>query len=451
MNRTRLRPPSLMNAPATVSDPLPLHLGPDESGDEPASPQLLANGVSFLVEGYRRHGPVFRAKYRGSDCVVIAGLEANEFFWQNPENWSFAAARAGFTNQLGPTHVTRLEGPAHARKRRLLKPGFGLEAVARHVPVMAAEARSFLASPEGGRPDLMELLMHLLLALNRRTLLQVELTAEEREAIVGFEVDLMYGINTSVDPPAHYAGMRYCRAREAVFALLDRQVADRLAGARREDNLQALVDQEAGALGALTAEELRYDSYLLLIAGIENTSRLIARAIERLAAHPDWAAAIREELRDYGDVSFARGVGAFPRLRAFIQETERLHPGLLFMSRRAARDLDFHGQVIPTGRTVLQVHTLLHFLPEYYPDPMRFDPVRWLSAEPSRRTHLAFGGGAHICLGMNIARLHTPVVLAELLRHYDVALGYEPTFGYALDPGLARRPHGFPVRLRRRG
>ncbi len=322
-----------------------------------------------------------------------------------------------------------------------------MEAVARHVPVMAAEARSFLAASGIERPDLMELLMHLLLALNRRTLLQVDLTAEESEAIVGFEVDLMYGINNSVDPESHYAGLHYCRNREAVFALLDRQVAARLGGERREDNLQALIDQEAGTLGALTAEELRYDSYLLLIAGIENTSRLIARALERLAANPGWAATIREELRDYGDASFARGVGAFPRLRAFIQETERVHPGLLFMSRRAARDLDFQGRTIPADRTVLQVHTLLHFLPEYYPDPMRFDPARWLTTEPSRRAHLAFGGGAHICLGMNLARLHTPVVLAELLRNYDVALGYMPAFGHALDPGLARRPHAFPVHL----
>ena len=45
---------------------------------------------------------------------------------------------------------------------------------------------------------------------------------------------------------------------------------------------------------------------------------------------------------------------------------------------------------------------------------------------------------------MGLARLHTPVVLAELLRNYDVALGYMPAFGHALDPGLARRPHAFP-------
>ncbi len=436
----------------TSSQPqsIPMHLGPGETGDEPASPALLADGVAFLTGGYRSHGAVFRAKYRGAECVVIAGREANEFFWQNPENWSFADARKGFTNQLGPTHVTRLEGPAHARKRRLLKPGFGMEAVARHVPTLARETHAFLASPGERRADLMELLMHLLLTLNSRTLLRTDLSAEEVRSAIGFEEDLMFGINNSVSPEEHYLDPRYCADKSAAFALLDREVEKRMRGHREDDNLQALVDQEAGELGPLTPEELRYDCYLLLIGGIENTSRLISRCVERLVAHPAWASEIRAELAGYEPGSFARGLGSFPKLRAFIQETERLHPGLLFMSRRTKRDLDFKGHTIPTGKTVLQVHTLLHFLPEVYPDPMRFDPGRWLSAEPSRKTHVPFGGGAHICLGMNVARLQTPVVLAELLLGFDVELGYSPKFAYALDPGLARRRAPHPVRLRPR-
>jgi cytochrome P450 len=427
--------------------PIPLHVGRGETGDEPASPQLLSDAVSYLVEGYRIHGPVFRTKYRGSECVVIAGQEANEFFWQNPENWSFADARKGFTNQLGPTHVTRLEGPAHARKRRLLKPGFAMDSVARHLPVMAAETRAFLSTRPQAGADLMELLMELLLTLNSRTFLKVDLTPHERKVAIGFEEDLMFGINNSVDPTEHYSGVRYCSDREEVFALLDRQVEARINGGRQDDNLQALIDQDAGSLGALTPEELRYDCYLLLVAGIENTSRLIARCIERLGTNPAWVEGIREELGGYTPASFARGMASFPRLRSFIQETERLHPGLIFMSRRTARDLEFKGFILPKGKTVLQVHTLLHFLPENFPDPLRFDPLRWLDTEPSRRTHVTFGGGAHICLGMNISRLQTPVVLAELLANHDVTLGYTPPFNYALDPGLARRRAHFPVQL----
>jgi cytochrome P450 len=316
--------------------------------------------------------------------------------------------------------------------------------------VLAAETRAFLAGAAGHGADLMELLMELLLTLNSRAFLQVELTAAERRAAIGFEEDLMFGINNSVDPEDHYRGERYCADRDVVFALLDRQVAARVAGARAADNLQALVDQEAGALGALTPEELRYDCYLLLIAGIENTSRMIARAVERLAADPGWITELRGELAGYRPDSFARGVGAFPKLRSFIQETERLHPGLLFMSRRTARDLEFKGHVLPHGKTILQAHTLLHFLPENYPDPLRFDPRRWLESEPARRTHVTFGGGAHICLGMNVAKLQLPVVLAELLLNYDVELGYRPAFRPTLDPGLARRRAPHPVRLARR-
>jgi cytochrome P450 len=427
--------------------PIPQHLGPGETGEESASPQLLDNAVSYLVEGYRSRGPVFRTRYRGAECVVIAGQDANEFFWQNPENWSFADARKGFTSQLGPTHVTRLEGSEHSRKRRLLKPGFAMDSVARHVPAMAVETREFLASRPSGGADLMELLMELLLTLNSRTLLKVDLTPQERREAIGFEEDLMFGINNSVDPAAHYSAERYCSDRDAVFALLDREVGERLKGGRKDDNLQALIDQDAGSLGELTAEELRYDCYLLLIAGIENTSRLISRCIERLSANPAWLAGIREELSGYGASSFSRGIGAFPKLRSFIQETERLHPGLIFMSRRTARDLEFKGYVLPKGKTILQVHTLPHFLAENFPDPLRFDPTRWLENEPSRRTHLTFGGGTHICLGMNISRLQTPVVLAELVMNYDVALGYTPPFTYALDPGMARRRAHFPIRV----
>ena len=73
-----------MEAVAPHSAEIPLHLGPGETGAEVASPALLADAVAFLREGYRVHGPIFRVKHRGQDCVVIAGQAANELFWQNP-------------------------------------------------------------------------------------------------------------------------------------------------------------------------------------------------------------------------------------------------------------------------------------------------------------------------------------------------------------------------------
>jgi cytochrome P450 len=427
--------------------PIPIHLGPSETGEEPASPQLLSDTLAYLIEGYRAHGPVFRSKYRGQEFIVMAGQSANEFFWQNPENWNHREARPIFTTQLGQTHVSLLDGPAHAKKRRFLKPAFSFEAIARHVPEMARVTASFLSSPEGKRGDLMDLLMNLLLTLNSRTLLKVDLTEEEKSSAVRFEVELMYGLNISMAPTEHFADAGYCSDKESAFALLDRQISARLNGVRKEDNLQTLVDQESGAFGPVSPEELRYDCYLLLIAGVVNTGRLIARCMERLDSNPDWIKEIRTELQGYGPESFARGLGAFPKLRSVIQETERLHPGLLFMFRRPSRDLKFGGYAIPAGSAVLQFHSLLHFLPEYHPNPFQFDPARWLAIEPSRKTHVPFGGGPHVCVGMNIARLHAPIALAEIVLNYDVNFGYSPSFTHTLDPGIVRRKGTFPVQL----
>ena len=440
-----------MQPPVLSSSEIPLHLGAGETGDEGASPALLSDAVQFLKEGYRIHGPIFRVKHRGQDCVVIAGQAANELFWQNPENWSYGAARKGFTSQLGPTHVTQLDGAQHSRKRRLLKPGFSMESVGRHVPQMARVAREVVAGWPEAPSELMDFLMRMLLTLNARTLLRAELSPSEVESLLRFEEELMYGMNYSVAPAEHFAGEAYTGEKAVVFSVLDRLLAARLDGLRVGDNLDALLDQDPGAFEKLSPAELRADCYLLLLAGVENTAKLIARGLERLCVNPEWTARIRQELLGYSEETLVRGMGSVPSLRAVIQETERLHPGLIFTSRAASRDIPFAGKTIPAGRTVLQAHTLLHFLEENYPEPMRFDPSRWLQAEPSRKTHVLFGGGVHVCLGINVARLQVPIVMAELLQTRDVLLGYVPTFGYAIDSGRGRRPHALSFRLLARG
>ena len=99
----------------------------------------------------------------------------------------------------------------------------------------------------------------------------------------------------------------------------------------------------------------------------------------------------------------------------------------------------------------MQAHTLPHFLTEYYADPFAFNPRRWIEGEPPQRKALAdFGGGAHICIGMNLTRIQVPVVLAEILRNYDWKLGYEPSFALTVDPGLGLREAHERIALSRR-
>jgi cytochrome P450 len=437
-----------MNENGSASAAIPLHSGPGETGAEADSPLLLADPVGYFTTGYRAHGAVFRTRYRGADCITIAGIEANDFFWQSPADWSYGEAGPGFRDQFGPTYVTQLDGAPHLRARRLLKPAFSAEAVGRWVPQMARVAREFLARRSEWSDDAGEWIPALLLALNAATLLRTNVGKQRALDAIRLEGELIYGVGVSAKQAEYFARPEYVALKDRVFGWVGGILEERLAGRREADNLQALLDQDPGDLGPLTPEELRNDAYMLLVAGIHNTARLIERILERLSLDPAWVDQLRGELGEYGPDSLSRGMGAFPKLRSTILEGERLHPGGTFLRRRPVRDLQFSGHTLPAGSRVLQAHTLAHFLPEYYPDPLSFNPVRWLQGAPPPRKALAdFGGGSHICIGMNLSRIQAPIVLAELLRRYDWSLGRTPSFHLTVDAGLGPVESENPIRL----
>jgi cytochrome P450 len=437
-----------MTPAAAQPRPIPFHLGPGESGLEENSPLLLADPVRYFTTGWESLGPVFRTRYRGSDWVTIAGIEANDAFWQNPASWSYAQAGPGFREQFGPTYLTQLDGAPHLRKRRLLKAGFSAEAVGRHVAVMAREAARFLRDRGAWGEEAGAWVPALLLTLNQATLVHTALSREEMGDAITLEDELIYGIGVSANPAEFFGRPGFSERKARVFGLVQAELDARRAGKRAPDNLQAILEQEAGSLEPLSPEELLNDAYMLLVAGIHNTSRLLTRILERLALDPAWVAELRAELADYGPETFSRGLARHPKLRATVMEGERLHPGATFLKRRPVADIALGGCTIPAGTRVLQAHTLQHFLAAHYPDPLAFSPRRWLETDtPQRKALTDFGGGAHICIGMNLTRLQVPIVLAELLARYDWTLGYAPSFPLTVDPGLGirRRPEPIPL------
>ena len=385
-----------MPEPAAEASAIPLHLGPANPA-ETNSPQLLADPVAYFTSGYRWHGPVFRTRYRGADWVTIAGIEANDFFWQNPADWSYEQAGPGFRDQFGPTYVTQLDGAPHLRKRRLLKAGFSAEAVGRYVPAMAGETARFLNDRDGWSDDANEWIPALLLTLNGATLLQTDLSQEEMRDAIRLEAELIYGVGVSASPAEYFSRPGYAELKARVFGCVDRELKARAEGRRAPDNLQALLEQDPGNLEPLSPEELRNDAYMLLVAGIHNTAKLLTRILERLSRDPAWVAELRAELAGYAPDSFGRGMGGFPKLRATILEGERLHPGRDIPEASARQGPGIRGRTIPAGARVMQAHTLPHFLPEYYPDPMAFKPMRWIEASrrPARPSPIS-GGSPHL-------------------------------------------------------
>ena len=146
------------------------------------------------------------------------------------------------------------------------------------------------------------------------------------------------------------------------------------------------------------------------------------------------------------------GVGRLDYLGLVIKETLRLYPPIHVGNRRADEDLALCGYRIPAGTRVMYSIYLSHRDPDHWSEPEKFDPDRFRhEAEEDRPpfTYVPFGGGPRNCIGAAFAQVESKVVLARLLREWDLELlngkQIHPHMGATLEP----RP-GVLMRVRRR-
>ncbi|MEE2769174.1 MAG: cytochrome P450 [Actinomycetota bacterium] len=186
-------------------------------------------------------------------------------------------------------------------------------------------------------------------------------------------------------------------ALEGMIGLVDYFTVDlsRRAGGAGEGLISDLVTCDVNGR-ALTESELLGFCVLFVIAGHETTTKMVANAVEILSRHSDQRRALVE---DPGLVSDA------------VEEVLRFHNSTQYMHRTLIRDIEMHGQTMKAEDSVLLlIGAANHDEREFGSTAGLFDIRR----RPDR--HLAFGYGAHFCLGAALARMEGRVALEEIHR-----------------------------------
>jgi cytochrome P450 len=161
----------------------------------------------------------------------------------------------------------------------------------------------------------------------------------------------------------------------------------------RDDLVSTLVHARAGE-GTLGTQEVLSFAVLLLVAGIETTTNLIANAVAALLANPEELARVQ------------RDPGLVPSL---VEETLRFESPVQGLFRQTTEESVLAGRTLPKGATVYVLFASANRDEEHFPEPHRFDVAR------NPQDHLAFGHGIHFCLGAWLARLEARIALETLL------------------------------------
>jgi len=333
------------------------------------------------------------------------------------------------------------EGDFHLRQRRMLQPAFHRRRVASYAGIMVEEAQHLSgAMHEGEIRDVAVDMSQLALRVVSRALFGAELDDEARDigravAEVGEFFDYL---TVALLPVLLRTPLPRIRRFRAGIAQLERSTARVIAERRLDgeggDDLLAILlaarDVEGDGTG-MTDVQVRDEALTLITAGHETTANGLTWTWYTLSQHPEVEARFHAELDEVlGD----RGLGpddppTLPFTQAVLLESMRLYPPAWGIERRALRDQAIGGYVIPAGAAVLMPTFVVNRDPRLYPDPLRFDPERFLGDTAAARPDWAyplFGAGTRKCIGVGFAMLEAVLVLAELGRAWRLRLEPEP-------------------------
>jgi cytochrome P450 len=352
----------------------------------------------------REHDPVHRLPDGGyflsryADCVAVY-KDAVSF--SSDKKREFAPKYGD--SLLYEHHTTSLvfnDPPLHTRVRRIIAGAFTPRAIAdMEGPVAALVDRLLEAMERKGRADLIADLAAAVPVEVIGNLLAVP--RDERGPLRDWSLAILGALEPVLTEEQRERGEQ---AVAGFLAYLRHLVADRRAhpGDPDRDVLTRLIQGEADGEG-LSERELLHNIVFILNAGHETTTNLVGNGLYALLEWPE---------------EKARLIAQPELIRSAVEEVLRFESSNQLGNRVTTRPVALGGIDMPAGTFITIGIGAANRDPAEFPDPDRLDVAR----EPNR--HLAFGSGAHVCAGLNVARLEGRIAIGRFLArfpHYSLA------------------------------
>jgi retinoid hydroxylase len=415
--------------------------------------ELMASQGWTLTKQYERCGLVFRLRILGKNYAVLVGPEANRLILQDKVDCvsSYLGLQPFMEHVFGRPMMLQ-DGELHSQTRRLMAPAFHAKALVSYFETMQHIIEDSLK--HWAIQDAIPLkvsLNQLTLQIGIRLLLGVQ-REDQVKQVENWYNTLVEGVFTilRVDLPfTKYGQSRTARCQLKAF--LQTIIEERQSQGNVESSHDVLsmfltsVDESGNALSTFQV----IDELIHLINGAHfTTATALTWAVVELAARPEWRIKLQQELTEV-TLEEPLNVGHLKRLNYmtyFLKEIERFYnPSGVVLLRGVVKEINYAGYRIPPGWTLIVAQGLTHRLPEIYTDPNSFDPERFAPhREEDKKLPFAligFGGGEHVCIGMEFAKMEMKIFLATLLHHYDwkVSPDYSTITKAAVPPSVERK------------
>lgn len=415
--------------------------------------RFVRDFAGLTQDKYRRYGPVFRANAFFQDIIVLLGPEANAAVLKDTDKClSNALAWNPMLDKIFPNGLMLKDFDEHKLHRRVLQAAFKRPAIASYVGAMAPQIANGIAGwPCGREFRFFDYIKQMLLEVAAGVFLGLRVSGEAAQMNAAFiaAVDATLAVVKLPIP-----GNRWWRGQRG-RAFLETFMRRHIAAKRNSDDTDifAEVCRTRTEDGQYFSDQAVIDHLIfLLFAAHDTTTSTLCSMIYALAKHPQWQAALREEiLAVEGESPGLDSLNNLHHTALVFREALRMYPPLPTIPRRCLRETQLLGYRIPRNAGVGISPLFTHYMEEHWDAPTRFDPLRFAPGRAEDKRHpyqfVPFGGGAHKCLGLHFAEVQTKLFLQQFLRRYEVSVTPAYSMAYSVVP-LSLPTDGLPVSLR---
>jgi cytochrome P450 len=355
---------------------------------------------------------------------------------------------------LGEGLITS-DGEVHRRQRRIAAPAFHRQRIQAYGAIMVDRAAHMRSQWQRHQPlDIAAQMMQLALEVVAKTLFNTDVTGDVQQINDQVNVIMqLYNYLIALPRAESYLQwplpglIRFRRARARLDKVVQHMIAEHRAdGVDRGDLLSMLLasrDEESDHSG-MTDEQLRDEVLTIFLAGYETVANALTWTWYLLSQNRQAEARLHAEIDAVLRGGRLPTLEDLPRLRyteMVFAESMRLYPPAWAMGRESIGDVELGPYRFPAGTYFFFSQYIIQRSAEYFPDPLRFDPDRFLPENKSGRPRFAyfpFGAGGRQCIGESFAWMEGVLMLATLAQQWR--LGFIPGQAVDVQPKITLRP-----------
>ncbi|MBK8271529.1 MAG: cytochrome P450 [Sphingomonadales bacterium] len=391
--------------------------------------EQLKDPHAFTRKMVDKFGHIYRTNSFGGRFVQLIGPEANELvLFDRDKTFSSEQGWGPVLNLVFPRGLMLMDFDKHRSDRRTLSIAFKPEPMKLYSDALNKGIAARVAEWSGKTFAFYPAIKQLTLDLAAASFLGIPWGPDAQKINRAF-VDMVQASIGVVRVPLPGTAMgRGVAGRKFLLEYFGREVPKRRASDAQDMFSQICrATKEDGTL--LSDDEIIDHMNFLMMAAHDTITSSATSMVMLLARNPEWQVKLREEFAELGvngdDLPYDRLNDLVLTDYAF-KESLRMIPPVPSLPRRAIKPFSFGGYDFPAGTYVGIQPAYTHQMAEHWPDPEKFDPLRFEPEQVKARHKYAwvpFGGGAHMCLGLHFAYMQIKILMWHMLRNHRIDIG----------------------------